>query len=287
VVPEAATRASIIERGDADISIDLQPNDVIALEKRGKVKVVSTPQVNAFNFYAFNSRKPPFDNVKVRQALAAALPYQAMFQAAIYGRGRALFGATWTDNPPDASFPQPMPTHTDPVLAKKLLAEAGFPEGFKTSLMFSVGSAAVAEPVAALAKEALAAIGVEVEIRKLPDAQFAQAATEKTFDMMTDGSAAYLPSTDYFFRIFFQGPARWNFGSWDNQEIVALTQQARFEPDPAVYDKLAKRMIVLEAEQVPVVMLWQPSLEAVMAKNVDGFTYWFHRQIDYRDLYRE
>ncbi|MDB5403022.1 MAG: transporter substrate-binding protein [Rhodopila sp.] len=287
VVPEAATRASIVERGDADISIDLQPTDVIALEQRGKVKVVSNPQLNAFSFFAFNGKRPPFDKVKVRQAIAAALPYDGMFKAALYGRGRALFGAAWTDEPPDASFPQPMSIHTDPVLAKQLLAEAGFPNGFKTTLIFSVGNAAIAEPVAALTKEALAAIGVEVEIRKLPDSQFASVATDKTFDMMTDGSAAYLPSTDYFFRIFFQGPTRWNFGSWDNPEIATLTQQARFEPDMSVYAKLAKRMIVLAEQQVPLVMLWQPNQEAVMARNIDGFTYWFHRQIDYRDLYRQ
>ena len=180
-----------------------------------------------------------------------------------------------------------MPIHTDPALAKKLLTEAGFPNGFKTSLIYSVGNAAVAEPIAALVKESLAPLGIEVEARKLPDAQFAATATDKTFDMMTDGSAAYLPSTDYFFRIFFQGPARWNFGSWDNKEIPALTAQARFEADPAIYIKLTKRMIELESDEVPVVMLWQPSLEAVMNKNIDGFTYWFHRQIDYRDLYRQ
>ena len=47
------------------------------------------------------------------------------------------------------------------------------------------------------------------------------------------------------------------------------------------------QMIALAAQQVPMVMLWQPNLEAVMAKNVDGFTYWFHRQTDYRDLYSQ
>jgi len=287
VVPEASTRASLIERGDADIAIDLQPNDVIALEQRGKVKIVSTPQVNAFTFFAFNGKRAPFDNTKVRQAIAAALPYESMFKAAIYGRGEPLFGGTWTTEPPTATFPQPMPIHTDLALAKKLLTEAGFPNGFKTTLAFSVGNAATAEPVAALTKEALASIGVEVEIRKLPDAQLASIATDKTFDMMTDGSAAYLPSTDYFFRIFYQGQSRWNFGSWDNPEIVALTQRARFEPNPIIYGKLATRMIVLAAEQVPLVMLWQPNQEAVMAKSIDGFTYWFHRQIDYRDLRRQ
>jgi peptide/nickel transport system substrate-binding protein len=287
VVPEASTRANLIEKGDADIAIDLAATDVIALEKRGKVKIVSNPQFNAFAFLAFNSKRPPFDNVKVRQALAAALPYDNMFQAAIFGRGRKLYGAAWTESPPDNSFPQPMPLRTDPALAKKLLAEAGFPNGFKAALIYSVGNAAVAEPVAALIKEAFAPLGVEVEARKLPDAQFAATATDKTFDMMMDGSAAVLPSTDYFFRIFFQGPARWNFGSWSDPEIPKLTAQARFENDPAVYRQLTKRMIELEAQEIPVVMLWQPNLEAVMAKGISGFTYWSLRQDDYRDLYRQ
>src|SRR5262249_34174836 len=157
---------------------DLQASDVIALEQRGKVKVVSNPQINAFTFLSFNSLRPPFDNVKVRQALAAALPYEAMFKAAIYSRGRALFGATWTEEPPTADFPQPLPLRANPEEAKKLLAEAGMPNGFKTTLIFSVGNAATLEPVASLVKEALAGIGVEVEIRKLPDAQLATTATE-------------------------------------------------------------------------------------------------------------
>jgi peptide/nickel transport system substrate-binding protein len=286
VVPEASTRANLVEKGDADIAIDLAAADVIALEKRGTVRIVANPQFNAFAFLAFNSKRAPFDNVKVRQALALALPYENMFQAALYGRGRRLFGGDWAE-PPDGSFPQPMPLRTDAAAAKKLLAEAGFGSGFKAALIYSVGNAAVAEPVAALVKEALAPLGVEVEARKMADAQFAAAATDKNFDMMMDGSAAMLPSTDYFFRIFFQGPARWNFGSWENAEIPALTAQARFENDPAVYDRLAKRMIGLAAAEVPVAMLWQPNLEAVTGKSIGGFTYWPLRQTDYRDLFRQ
>lgn len=286
VVPEAATRATLLERGDADIAIDLQASDVIAIEQRGKLKVVSNPQTNAFTFLAFNGKRAPWDQVKLRQAVAAALPYDPMFQAALFGRGRKLYGATWTDTPPTASFPQPMPVHTDPARAKALLAEAGIPTGFKTTLIYSVSNAATLEPVATLIKEALAGIGIEVEVRKLADAQVASMATDKSFDMLLDGSAAYLPSTDYFFRIFYQGPTRWNFGGWDQPEIATLTAQARFETDPATYDRLAKRMIALAAEEEPIVLLWQPNLEAVMDPSIDGFTYWYHRQTDYRDLYR-
>ena len=285
-VPEAATRANLIERGDADISIDLAANDVIALQQRGKVKVVSNPQINAFTYIAFNTQKPPFDNLKLRQAIAAALPYKDMLDAAIYGRGAPLFGGSWVGTPPTLDFPQALPLKTDPAAAKKLMAESGVAP-FKTSISFSTANAGVAEPLSALVKEALAPLGIDVEIRKLPDAQLATVATNKSFDVITETTSAMLPSTDYFFRIFFQGPSRWNLGNWTNQEIVNLAAKARFEPDKATYDTLAKKMIALEAAELPVIPLWQPNQEAVMAKSVGGYTYWYHRQIDIRDLVRE
>jgi peptide/nickel transport system substrate-binding protein len=69
-VPEPATRANLVERGDADIVIDLQASDVQALEAKGKLKVISTPQYNAVTFISMNNKIPPFDNVNVRRAIA-------------------------------------------------------------------------------------------------------------------------------------------------------------------------------------------------------------------------
>ncbi len=91
------------------------------------MKAISTPQFNAFTMIAFNMKMAPFDNKKVRQAIAAALPYDAIFKAALFERGAKLYGGTWTDKPTDASFPQPMPYKQDVEKAKKLMAEAGLP----------------------------------------------------------------------------------------------------------------------------------------------------------------
>src|SRR5882757_6347623 len=54
-VPEPATRANLVERGDADLVIDLQASDVQSLEAKGKLKVISTPQYNAVTFVAINN----------------------------------------------------------------------------------------------------------------------------------------------------------------------------------------------------------------------------------------
>ncbi len=286
-VPEAATRASLIARGDADISIDLAASEVPAIEASGKSKVVSTPQFNAFTMVAFNTLIKPYDNLKLRQAITAALPYEDMFKAAIFGRGAKLFGANWTTEPAGGIFPQPMPQKTDLVRAKQLLTEAGFPNGFKTTFSYNVGSAQINDPLAALVKENLAKIGIDVEIQKLPDAQFSTLITEKKLAMFTDTAISWMATTDYFFRNFFTGNQRWNYSSWDDADLVATAQAARFEQDPAKYEILAKKLITIAAAQTPQAFLWQPSQDAVMVPNIEGYTYWFHRQVDYRDMFRK
>ncbi len=286
-VPEAATRASLVEKGDADISIDLAASDVLSLESKGRLKIVSTPQFNAFSLIAFNTKAPPFDNVKVRQAIAAALPYGDLFKAAIFQRGQPLYQGKWASAPETSDFPQAMPVQQDLARAKALLAEAGFANGFETTFSFNVGSAAVSEPIAALTKEALAKIGIKVDVQKVPDAQMSTFINEKKVPFFLEASIAWLPSTDYFFRVFFTGPQRWNYSSWDNAEIASLTDQARFELDLARYDTQTRRMIALAAAEVPAILLWQPNQDAVMSPAIEGYTYWFHRQVDFRDLARK
>lgn len=285
-VPEPATRANLIEKGDADLCVDLAASDIPAMEKSAKAKMVSIPQTNGFTHIAMNTQMAPFDNVKVRQAIAAALPYEDMFQASLFGRGRRLFGGTWTESPPDGVFPQPMPFKTDLAKAKQLLTEAGFPNGFKTSFAFSTGAAATAEPVAALLKEALAKIGIEVDIQKKPDAEFNTLESDKKMPFFIDAATAWLPATDYFFRLYFTRDQRWNFASWKNPEMEKISAAARFELDQAKYEEEGKEMIKLYVENVPLLTVWQPNHDAAMAKNIEGYVYQFYRQADFRTLKR-
>ena len=285
-VPEPATRANLIERGDADLAIDLAASDLPTIEKSAKSKVVSIPQSNGFTHISMNTQMAPFDNLKVRQAVALALPYEDMFKAAIFGRGTKLYGGTWATVPPDASFPQAIPNKTDLAKAKALLAEAGHPNGFSTTFAFTAGQAATAEPMAALVKESLGKIGIQVEIQKKPDAEFNTLESEKKMPLFTDGATAWLPYTYYFFYLYFTRDQRWNFASFKSKKMEDLTLDARYQTDKAKYEEGCKQMIELFNAETPLIMLWQPNHDAVMAKSVDGYTYQFYRQADFRDLKR-
>src|SRR5579863_537195 len=287
-VPEPATRANLVERGDADITIDLQANDVQSLESKGTLKVNSTPQYNAVTFISMNNTIPPFDNINVRRAIAYALPYDDMFKAALFGRGTPLFGVEWKDGKPTTSaFPFPQPIKLDLDKAREYLKAAGMPDGFSTTFSFNVGQASTAEPMAALVKESLGKIGIKVEIQKLPDAQMSTQINEKKLPFFTEGIVAWFPTPDYFYSNFYIGNQRWNYASIDNKELTAIAQEARFEPDKAKYEEDAKKLNAIHVETMPQIALWQPAQDAVMAKSLDGYTYQFHRQVDYRDLSRK
>ena len=87
-----------------------------------------------------NCKKPPFNNVKVRQAVAYAIPYQKIMDAVMFGLAGPMYGGK-----PDAAiqprWPQPHAYNTDIDKAKQLLAEAGYPNGFETTLSFDLGFA--------------------------------------------------------------------------------------------------------------------------------------------------
>ncbi len=287
-IPEAATRSNLVERGDADIVIDLQANDAAALQSRGKLKVIATPQFNALTLISFNTKLPPFDNVHVRRAIAAALPYDDMFKAALFSRGAPLFNGTWPDGQPTSGgFPIAQPVKLDLAAAKRHLVEAGKPDGFETTFSFNVGQAATAEPMAALIRESLAKIGIKVEIQKLPDAQMSTLISEKKLPFFTEGIVAWLPSNDYFFRNFYTGNQRWNYSSVDDKEIETIANTARFEQDKAKYDGYARKLNALHYAMMPQIPIWQPNQDAVMATSIEGYVYQFHRQVDYRDLSRK
>lgn len=279
VVPEAETRIAALQRGEADIMQDVAPKDVARIAEMDGVRVAGVP-TQAFQFIGMNTQVAPFDNPRVRQAIAAALPYDAMFTAALHGRGQPLWG-----DDPDAGlrFPQPMGYATDLARATALMEGVG---PLTVPFAFDLGQAAVAEPVAILLQEALGKIGITVEIEKVPAGQLGSRLQDKAVPFFFEGSIAFLADPDYFFRIFYHGATRWNFGSYDNPEFAGLVERTRHQTDGAAYAADVARMIALAKQDLPVILLWHPTLDVAMRADVAGYGFAFHRMLDLRPLAR-
>ena len=188
--------------------------------------------------------------------------------------------------PTSTKFPQPNGYSLDLDKAKALLAEAGLADGFSTTFSYELSVATVAEPVALLLQESLAKIGIKVEIQKVSAGQLGTLLQDKKVPFYFEGSTSYLADPDYFFRIFYYGDTRWNFGSYKNKEFIELVDKTRYETDSAVYDADIKRMIALVKQDIPIILLWHPALDTGMRKDVNGYSYAFHRQLEMRTLSR-
>ena len=283
IVPSAGNRRALIERGDADISVDLPPKDVAELAAAGKLSVVGTPVENSLQYVGMNVKMAPFDNVKVRQAIAYAIPYQKIMDAVMFGRANPMFGGPAEVT--SAAWPQPSPYVTDLAKAKQLLTEAGHSEGFETTLSFDLGFAVVNEPICVLIQESLSQIGVKVTINKIPGANWRAEFSKKSLPFITNTFGGWLNFPDYFFYWGYHGQnSIFNTMSYQNPAMDKLIDAARFETDPVKYDEEIEGFVRLAFEEVPRIPLFQQYLNVAMQKNVTGYRYWFHRQLDYRQL---
>src|SRR5260370_102265 len=117
IVPSAGNRRALLERGDADISYDLPNKYFVELKDIGKLNIVSTPSSNGIQYLGMNVTKPPFDNLKVHQAVAYAVPYQKIVDAVLYGLATPLYGGA-ADAPKPVPRPQPRTYNTAIAHAK-------------------------------------------------------------------------------------------------------------------------------------------------------------------------
>src|SRR3954452_12812464 len=282
-IPSAGTRRAMLERGDADISSGFAPRDFEQIIKEGKVKVSGVPIPNALWSVALNTARPPFDNAKLRQAIAWAMPYEQIQSSAFFGRAVPMYGGAADVSKP--LWPQPFPYVTDLDKAKALVSEAGFGQGLDTSLALDVGSATVGEPTAVLIQENLARIGIRVTIEKIPGANWRTTLNKKELPMALNRFSGWLDYPEYYFFWNFHGNnSIFNISAYKNPAMDALIDKARFTADPAEYEQSVKAFIAMCMAEVPVVPLNQPIHDVAMQKAVSGYEFWFHREPDYRQL---
>ena len=287
MVPQAGNRRALLERGDADISYELPYKDFQELKAAGKLNIVSLPFSNGIQYIGMNVTKPPFDNPKVREAVAYAIPYQKIMDAVLFGLANPMFGAP-AGKTTDVAWPQPTKFNTDMAKAKALLAEAGFPNGFETTMSFDLNFAGVNEPLCVLVQESLGQIGIKTTINKVPGANWRTELNKKEMPLYTNVFSGWLDYPEYFFYWCYHGNNSvfntMSYKSPDMDRLIDGARNAASAGDVSTYDKDVKGFVDLAFADIPRIPLYQPYVNVAMQKNVSGYQYWFHRRLDYRAL---
>lgn len=166
IVPESGARTAALRSGEADIVMNLSPNDLDALRKDSNVVVGQKDSMSQVTS-EMRQTKPPFNNVKVRQAMNYALDRKSIVTDIMKGVGRVAD----SPGPPGVWGSVSLPPYEyNPEKAKQLLTEAGYPNGFEGNLFYVSGRWGGDDQVTQAMQAYWAAIGVKIKLQKVDTA---------------------------------------------------------------------------------------------------------------------
>jgi peptide/nickel transport system substrate-binding protein len=236
------------------------------LIKEGKVKVSGVAIPNALWYVALNTSKPPFDNVKVRQAIAWAMPYEQIQSGAFFNRAVPMHGGPAEVTKP--VWPQPFPYVTDLDKAKALLKEAGVTPPISVDFMVPKGAEteAVAQVVQSMASDA----GFDMKIRVTEFATSLKQAEAGEYQAYLLGWSGRIDPDGNAY-VFLKSIAPQNYSAWANAEADKALDDARLVTDQAkrkaIYENLAK----LELGENPILYIYHRRILIAHTNKLEGY----------------
>ena len=165
-VVDSNTRGAVMQTGEAQFTFPVPYELADTLKARPDLVVVAAPSI-VLRYLSMNTQQKPFDNPKVREAIAYAINKEALAKVAFNGYATPAKGIT----PPGVEYHVDIgPWPYDVAKAKKLMAEAGYPNGFETEL-WSAYNHSIAQKVTQVLQQQLAQIGIRTKITLLEAGQ--------------------------------------------------------------------------------------------------------------------
>lgn len=192
VVGEDATRIAELQSKNAHITFPVSPSDVDRVDGLDNASIHRQPSTS-IDYVGFNAEKEPFNDVKVRQAISMAIDKEGIISGIWEDTGIPATGPIAPDVFGYDDSVKPLPY--DPEKAKELLAEAGYADGFKTTIWTNDNAQRVDTAVYVQAK--LKEIGIEVKVEELEWGAFLEKTAKGEHDMFILGWSTPTLDADY------------------------------------------------------------------------------------------
>lgn len=282
-MPTSSNRLAALQAGSVDVAEWLVPRELNLLAKAPNVATLKVFG-NYIHRVEMNNAKPPFDNVKVRQAMNYLVPREDILKAVYFNTARA------TKSPISEIYPAFTDAYfsysTDPVKAKALLAEAGYPEGFKSQLGYRTGEP-IEEEIALILKTAFAKGGIDLELQKLPASTLVDKYTKGDMPMYFFRDMAIVPDAAYVANLWLNSASLINYSRFKSDEVDRLINQGLTSTDEPARVKGMQRVQQITMEQAPWVFLMNPGYQLATRSNVKGYSWYTPNGNSWYDFYKE
>jgi peptide/nickel transport system substrate-binding protein len=267
-IADETVRLTNLRSGTVQL-VDAVPAQAVGqLGREANLALKQSPGLG-FNAFSFNTAKPPFNDVRVRQAFTTAIDKQAILRAVYFGTGNVAWGAippamTWAHDPDFA------PYKASAEAARKLLAETGVTAPVPVTITVTNSPAQVrtAEVLQAEANQA----GFKVAIKQIDATSLITVLRNKDFDLcMSPWSGRSDPDGNLYNYFTKNGPN--NFMGYQSAEVTDLLEKARSAQGEAERAKLYRQAEAQIATDAPMLFLTFPATLQASTKSLNWLQY--------------
>ena len=282
-IASAATRMAALKSGELDFVLDPSPQEIAQLKQDSRLKVWEGEETRVISIALDQARdellfsdvkgKNPFKDKRVRQALYQAIDINAIQKQIM--RGLSIPTAIATANPKGegiaAALEKRLPL--DPAAAQKLLADAGYPNGFGFTLHCPNDRYVNDEKICVALAAMWAKIGIKATIETMPKAQYFQRTPKREFSACMQGWGdnnrdAMFTLKPVLHSVSQSGYGEANYGNFKNAELDALIEKAEIEMDAKARQILINQAVELVQKEVLVIPLHRQVIPWVSRANV-------------------
>ena len=267
IMPESAAEVAALQTGAIDLVWSVPLEAIKDLEKDKNIVIDAVP-TSSWDGLIMNVTQKPFDDVRVRRAVALAIDKKTMVDLALFGHGKPSHTMI---SPASRFYNADLPIGTaDTARAKKLLAEAGYPDGFETTLFVSSGRPA-RDRIAVVSREMLKAIGIKANIERVPFDKFIRDIEGKA-PFYVDGFLGRA-TVDNAIYPWFHSNGSWSSQLWHykNPELDTVLDKARGATSDQERIRLYKEFQKLALENPPGVIVYVIDHVNAYRSNVKNF----------------
>lgn len=277
-----ATRVAALLSGEVDLITPIPQQDVPRVKDSKDFQILTTPDARVVYLGMDQWRdelkassvkgKNPFKDIRVRQAFMKAINMDLVRSKILMGAGLPVYAMIppqadgWVDTFRDRPA-------ADPAAAKKLLSDAGYPNGFSVGMDCpNDGLANMGEPVCVAITGMLARVGIKVDVQLQKQAMYAGkiGRRDTSFYIHSWGATTLdaLATMGSTMVTFGDGVGTWNVGGYSNPEFDRLVKAAESEMDRGKRRELMTKALTLHRDDVGTIPLYQPMLTYAARSNV-------------------
>ncbi len=268
IIPESASRALEIEAGTIDVALVMQGSDMEVLQGDSNINLHSIP-CYMITYLGFDANVEPYNNPLVRQAFSYAINREALCQIAYadlatpaYGRLSEVYWGYTEEGMNQYEH--------NTEMAKQLLSDAGYPDGFTIELLVSEAEQDQLD-IAEILLSQLGEIGVTVELRTMENASFLNTIVEGGFDAFLLNSSGSSADPGEALKSYISHRPTWsNTTRYQNEELTAMIEQGQATIDEDAKLEIFNEVQRIVNEECPWVFLVHNRTSFATRSNIEG-----------------